>query len=365
MVSVAHAGAGSLTTVVTPLASTVTYSDDPATTTPALVTYIGYTVAISNAGGNTINNIRFTGTALAADGAEKAVFVSPADGASCVVTSADQNAIECSIGQLKAGKAFPTFAVFFKAPFKVINGVNDGENTDSIAFSGISFYAEGTGGVPNSPPDNSTNEWAANPVGLGTANPMLVKSALPKSGGTLFTGGAVATPQDPWTTTVQVPPTTSYTTAEIAETENALTDCTRAGDLLTCNVSRLTIPGSFAKLVITLRRDASTIAKSAKISSAKIYYDNLKGNNLPIPYPYDLLPCSNTTTYGTLPKPGIPCINRRTEYTKKNAPTPEWVGDWEFEIFALDTAGTHSRLARERTGPAIRGPFSFRPHLVS
>src|SRR5215471_8551842 len=56
-------------------------------------------------------------TSVVTDTNEKATFFS-ADGASCVTTNAALTAIECTIGQLKAGESFPTFFVFFKAPAK-------------------------------------------------------------------------------------------------------------------------------------------------------------------------------------------------------------------------------------------------------
>lgn len=332
--SPAFGGAGDITTTVIPIAPNVTYSRDASATnkTPALVTYVGYRVQISNVGGNTINNIRFTGTTSVTDSQEKAIY-SSAEGVSCT-TSTGGTSIDCNIGQLKAGEPFPEFAVFFVAPVKVVNTVADGENQDFVSFSGTTFYAEGTGGVPQSTPTNSTLPWATVPVTLGTFNPESVKSAVPKGGGTLFTGdGAVATATDTWATAVVVPATTRFTTAEILE---ATTPTTCAPDLLTCSTSTLTIPGSFANLIIYLRRDVTTIAKNAKISSARVYYSDPTTPAEGVTYPYEVLPCTNTTTYGSLPKPGVPCIKSRTEFTKRTAPTPEWEGDWQFEIWALD-----------------------------
>ena len=113
----AFAGAGVLTTTVTSLQDDVTYAKPALAKSPALTTYIGYSVSIKNAGGNTINNIRFTGTTgttSSTDPDEKAVF-SSADGAYCVPTNDDKTAIECTIGQLTAGRD-ANFAVFFFAP---------------------------------------------------------------------------------------------------------------------------------------------------------------------------------------------------------------------------------------------------------
>jgi hypothetical protein len=196
----ASAGAGVLTTTVTPLSPAVTYSAlaSASPARPALDTYIGYTVSIANAGGNTINNISFTGSTRVTDGDEKAVF-SSIEGAAC--TAPTTTTIRCVVGQLKAGQSFPSFAVFFKAPVKdTASPLPDGlagscASTDCVIFSGITAYAETTGG-PKSPVDNSMAEWAAGEVTLGTFNPTQVKSAVQKGGGTVFVGSC-ASPTTP------------------------------------------------------------------------------------------------------------------------------------------------------------------------
>jgi hypothetical protein len=327
----AHAGAGDVITTVTPLQTNVTYSAPASGAAPELTTYVGYAVTVGNAPSNTntINKFRFVGTTSVTDPAEQAVF-SASDGLPCSA-SADGTSIECAIGQLRAGQSV-SFALFFKAPQKVVNAVADAPASDFVSFSGSTFYAEGTGGVPVSVPDNSTKPWSAAPVQLGTNNPTSVKSAVQKTGGSLFTGdGAAATATDTWTTTVAIPAAPTFTTAQIEEASGV----PLAPNLLDSSITTLSIPGSFQKLVITLRRDASTLIKGAKIASARVYYDNPTTPAPGVTYPYEVLPCTDTS-FGVLPKPGLPCINRRTEYTRKNAPTPDWEDDWEFEIFARD-----------------------------
>lgn len=342
--SSAFAGAGLLTTVVTPLSPAVTYSRLATTTARALDTYVGYTVTVASdpSNTNTINNVVFTGTITVTDAQEAAEYIS-SDGATCQTTTnplgspANARSISCTIGQLRAGQPFPTFAVFFKAPVKDTTAplTPDGvaglcATTDCVAFGGITFYAEGTGGV-QSPPQNSTVPWAADLVTLGTANPTLVKSGVQKSGGLLFTGdGAVATENDPWTTTVIVPanfsaPTGTYTVATIDEPQS---EAPLASNLFTKQATILTIPGTFASLTILLRRDATTIAPKAKIDSARVYYSS---NNIDLGT--QLFSCAITGG----PTLGMPCISKPPkEYTRKNSPTPAWIGDWEFEILALD-----------------------------
>jgi hypothetical protein len=167
-------------------------------------------------------------------------------------------------------------------------------------------------------------------IDLGTTNPTRARHS--EGGGTLYRRWCRREARRPWTTTVTVPASATYTTADVLE-ETIATPL--APNLADQSSSRLTIPGQFAQLVIKLRRDASTLLKGAKIASARVSYDDPSHPDARVVYPYEVLPCTDTT-YGTLPQPGIPCIRTRTEYTKKNAPTADWVGDWEFEILAND-----------------------------
>lgn len=327
-----QAGAGNLTTTVTPLTPAVTYSSLATTSParPALDTYIGYAVSIANGGGNTINNISFTGSTLVTDLDEKAVF-SSAEGATCT-TAAGGTSINCAIGQLKAGVTFPTFVVFFKAPVKdTASPLPDGSaaqcaTTDCVAFGGITYYAETTGGA-TSPVDNSVAEWTTGAVTLGTFNPTLVKSAVPKSGGNLFTGsGGVTSGADPFATSVIVPAGTSYTTAEILETPDGV-NCTN--NFTACFRSDITIPGSFSPyLTIVLRQDASTILKGTKIESVLIQYTDSSA------VVHDLGLCASPTSPRT---DGVPCIARRTYYKSSRTPgwTPDLDGDFEWTLINL------------------------------
>lgn len=348
----AFAAAGITATNVFPLSTTVTYSrpaDPPRVS--ALTTYVAYSVTVSNVSGNTINNVVLEGTAVVAEPSEVLTF-SSADGASCTATGpGNPVTISCNIGQLRANTSAAPITVFFIAPFQGTTSLDD-----YVGFYGRVTTAEGAnkGNSPNDsvdfwplpantqPPQLCAGPSLENPalqqpcvgVALGTPQLASVKSAVPKSGGTVFTGdGAVATAADPWTTTVAIPAASISTTADVLE---SISPIAYAPNLLNRSESVLTIPGTFAQLVITLRRDVSTLAKGAKINSAEIRYSEPRdGGGLRITYPYTLLPCTDTT-YGVLPQEGIPCLFKRTAYTKRSAPTPDWEGDWEFIIYALD-----------------------------
>jgi len=328
----AFGGAGVITTTVTPLSTNVTYS----IATPKLDTYIGYTVQIENAGGNTVNNIVFSAAAVVTDAQESATF-SSAEGATCMVDPADSTSIRCTIGQLSASTSYPTFALFYKAPAKdKISPMPDGAlgdcgNTDCVSFSGITYYAEGTGGLENSVPLNSTKSWSATAVALGTANPSLVKSSVPKGGGNFFTGsGGVTTGTDPFATTVSVPAAATYTTAQIEETPLTLTIEPNCSNFVTCYKSQIDIPttADFSPyLTIVLRMDAANIKKGTKIGGVAIYYEGALVGECPNP----------TTPLAD----GVPCIADRTYY--KNPSVPGWTsdldGDFEWRILNLRNGG--------------------------
>jgi hypothetical protein len=185
---------------------------------------------------------------------------------------------------------------------------------------------------------------------LAAPDPLKVSSYVPAGGGTLSTGlnGGIPAPttSNTWTATVTLPTTAPATTVGVV---NFIDPVTCAPNLLDCSSSTLSIPGGpFANLVITLRRDASTIAKYAKISSAKIFYsDPLHANSLVV-YPLQVPACTDTT-YGTLPLSGIPCIaSRKAVYqtiTTTSSTTTSYRDDdddhkkllyWEFVINAVD-----------------------------
>lgn len=323
---VAMAGAGQINTTVVTVTPNVTYSAAASGTTPALKTLIIYTVSVSSdpANTNTINNVRFTGTATATAGTSEPVVFDSAVGASCVTTNAQQSAIECAIGQLRAGQTYPTFTLFFRGPAKATtlpDGV-DGQcsTTDCVSFAGTTFYAEGTGGLDTSVPQNSTVAWSASAnVTLGTSNPTRVKSGLGQAGGKLFTGGGgVPTSINKLAMVSDVPAlsTTTYTTADLLITKQLATDtsgtCGNAGNLNECPTFSVNIPGDFPVapyLTNTYRVDATNLRKSGSqvLNNALIYYRSTESG------PETLV---NACTNGAPAGNGIPCVLDKKCYKK-------------------------------------------------
>jgi hypothetical protein len=358
----AFAGSGTIVTNVTSLSDLVTWSRDAYKSKnlnlDPLVSYVGYNVEVSNPSGNTINNIVFQGTTTVSGSNEAAEFDS-AYGATCNLIanpagySANARTISCTIGQLTAGNPYPKFGVFFKAP----------KTGTSVYFSGVTYYAEGTGGVPSSQPANSVVCWPGNVatitgdcsttaplvVALGTPNPTSVISGVPHSGATLYTGDQ-NTDSTVYTlnTKVKVPQVSTYVLATIA-----LTDATLDCRIFTkCWNSAITIPGTFSPyLTIVLRQDASSIINnSSSINDATIKYRTEPALSQ---LPTDLQCASDSTGtvcvvqkcvgFGTatptVRPDGVPCIASQQVYKKNYLPNPDLGGDWEWTLINLKNGG--------------------------
>ena len=321
----AWAGAGTITTVVTPLSTNVTYSIQGTPTVTALPTWVGYTVSISNDGGNTVNAVQFIGKTSVTDSAESAVYSSIEGTTACTASGPD---VDCQFGQLRAGEGV-SFAVFFKAPAKVANGVADTNGQDSVGFSGTTKYAEGGSG--SNPPPNSVKPWAADAVALGTDNPLVLKSAVPKLGGVFFTGaGGVSKGGDKFATTVTVPPSAKYTTAAIEE----LIFTVGCVSFVDCYRSTITVPlpdGTTAfspYLTFVLRQDQANIVKGTRIETVVI--KSTDDANVV----HTLGACAT----GPVPRSdGIPCIAETKVY--KNSRVAGWTadldGDFEWTLINL------------------------------
>ena len=317
--------AGEITATLTAPPSPVTLS------TSGSETLASYRVTLTNTStSSALNLARLVGTTSVASGAAgaKAVFRTVAGaGATCTPTN-DGTSIDCNVGDLALNESKP-FTVTFTTP---------------TSGSAITLTWQAVFSSTSSTPGNSNGNAGTTDIALDPPNPDGLFSDVPANVAlTFFTGGGIATTVDTWVTKVKLPGTGTgtATTAAVAE---VVEQSTCAADLLTCSRSTLTIPGStFGTggtrpltqfLEITLLRDASTIARGAKIESARIYYTTSPDNQV---LGDGVRSCADAG-----PPVGSPCEDRTQRYayprksTGKEQVPAGFEGDWKFVIYAVD-----------------------------
>lgn len=349
---------------------------------PALVTYTSYLVTVSNSGttsSNTVNNITFrAATRIALQdvpvvAGRTAPYQSPAvpvlGTVSCSLatppadwsytsgtttvsyTPASDSYIECPIGQLKAGTS-KSFYVYFLAPKAPTPVATEQIPPEQIQFDWRLNYGEATNDSGGASRQDSQQASAA-PVLLGTFNPESVKSSVPPTKKVeLFTGTfGIATNYltgDGWTTTITVP-SVNATNAK-ATIDESKASCSFGTTVLCAVYSDISVkdgdgntvvfPATNANaatnaLIIKLRRDASTIPSGSRLRDAAVYYapDSIANPQV--------IPDCAVYPLG-MPGPDAQPVKRcevksaRIEYKNNNAPTPDYVGDWEFTIWATE-----------------------------
>lgn len=336
-VTSALAGAGDVVADVVALSTPVTYSNPAAV--PPLVTYVGYTVRVSNTTPNTINSMSITFSLKANDTAPAypatELIVEASQLPAGCEKAADNTSIVCTIGTLRGNTSFPAtgdplFVAFYKSP---------------VAASGVTklttnvhvVYAEGVNG--GNPAGNSSIDIGQVSVDLGTANSVSIKSALPKSGGALRTGSAaIPDTSNVATEAATVPPglLPGYTTAAIGVALAATPNCISQGRFVSCpafttslrdEAGNLRLFSTASPLTLTYRVHPSNLKMSAAkvLNSVLITYTPDGGSAVPV---QDICP-SKTSATGT----GTPCIASAFCY-KQN--TPGWtlaldgVCEWNF-----------------------------------
>jgi hypothetical protein len=339
---------------------TVTPLPNPATLSTNRTNYAAYNVKVENVSlYDAVKILKLSGSTKVLLAGYAAPFTAPffnfstTTGIVCVATSVDLTAIQCDINDvLNPGESL-NFVVIFKTP------VATALQADAIKFSTRTKYLEYESGESYSEPESdveSVSKSATTSLAAVSANQ--VDSYLPASAvaQTVFTGtGATpnAQPDDQITTTVKLPTTPTGTTARIVE-ETLTYSGSCAAVLNQCFASTITIPGvtfnpTVAVMPIFLRFDKTAIGP---VVTSSTYYKTSTPNikNLIIDYSSDGItfaqvancakdywgnPKVTTGPYG-LPRPGVPCIARRTAFGKY-APVPVVdQGDWLIEIWAVD-----------------------------
>ena len=305
--------------------------------------FAGYLVRVANVSDDTLKILKLTGKTTVAPAAATgtATFVKSIGSVTCTPIVATD--IECVINQLLGIGGSLQFVVIFKTPaFAVVN------SPTAINFATKTLYAEYEHHEPYI--DDIEAAYKTASTALGAPSASQVDSYIPDTGATLFTGAGnspSATLADPWTTEVSSPPGQA-STASVLET---IDPTTCAADLLTCNISAISIPDVSVAvapfLKITLRRDVSTIGSASTSYSKKSDDDKRKPNikNWVVYYrkntsgpdsTFIAVPECYKVLGVVVPMPGVPgagqpCVAKRTAIPKTD-PVVDDRGDWKIEI---------------------------------
>jgi hypothetical protein len=342
---------------------TVNLSLGNSTTQEKSTTQAAYQVTIVNNSTNVLNNVGFeAATHIDLDTAPGTKYVED-DSAQCVATidaARTPIGVRCNFGQLRGarqgGPNSASFTVVFEAP----------SAGQKLLLKWTATYQEGG-------TDNNGNSSPSNDSQTGTVETVLVTSTSAQedrrlrsyfaasTGALLFTGTGVPsglTSGDAWTTTVTIPKGHAGE-AQIVEDDNSGNSC---GPVLPlCLRSAISVPGSFSDpsigfLVITLRRDASTIPKGAKIDDAPLLYEpgslDTEGEfHKPFPdtpgFPVRLKLCSALAGGApSLPRADasdvlaaaqqMRCIKSFKVYPNNSKTPASQQGDWEWVIWAIE-----------------------------
>jgi hypothetical protein len=304
-----------------------------------LDSFISYQLKVINSGGNTVNQVVFTATATVTGtpanpisgmatyaGLVNLVAASP----NCPAPGATpSNTVTCSIGQLQAGES-REFFLLFRAP----------EGGATVEFAGVTNFSEGNSS--QAPPSTFT-ELVSNSMVLVTIAQQevnkSVKTVLTPSGGLFFTGpnGQVSA-SNLFSTTVQVPPTTT-TTPTVTDNridQNSVGSfacpplsgyfCYGLSSAISINNANggnkvdFTLLGAI--VFITLRQDAASLTvkkPTPGLFDVKIFYTPTGKPTI------ELAACGTS-----LPVTDVPCVKDRFDHLKGNK------GYYEYLIWARD-----------------------------
>jgi hypothetical protein len=312
-------------------------SRDPSPTDPKGANFVAaYTVSIYNPT-NSSKNFRFEGDVSVAaptgggNPTPPTQFVSSRS--DCILTQST-NPVHITCAKLEVAKgATINFRFEFRTP-----------TAGSSMSLGASLYFPATSNGTLTASGSTSVELVKR---LAIEYTLGFNTFVPTTGGTFFSGdsgtlpespGGVATTNDPFTTTVVIPPIGFTTSALVQEKQKGeITNCSPLFVNNGCFESDISIPsdpGALSGMVIYLRIDRSRhiVDPTVSIDSAQIGYS--KNGELPKPVPN----CSATV----VAQPGAPCIRQRKAYGFDGVPE-DWQFDWEFKIDADDN-GRYSNL---------------------
>lgn len=314
--------------------------------------FVSFKLTVANVGGNVVNNIsvRATSRVLPASASDTdpsswpaSTLLAPYNSASspaCTPGSA-ANVVDCTVGQLRSASeagSSKTFVVWFASPTRT----SDPGYPEEVNLQWDAFYSDQSGGQRiDSDAGIADFPTSIDAYGLLTNE---FKSAVPLAGATLSTGSengdGLPSPLDPWTTTVVVPGAVAdYKQARGTERSDGILE---SSDLVDRRITELEIPDtnySPNKIVITLRRDFSTIRKGSKITNSVVYYTRtIVGDPSQPADRAVVLFCESVPANGPYFDGNIwrPCIRDRSAVPNKKVVTGKSQGYWQWVIEAYE-----------------------------
>jgi hypothetical protein len=231
--------------------------------TKGLTSKVGYVVKITRSGTNVVNNLVFEGTTSITAIVAPPVGVTPSgpavfleangDGGVCRAAVDNSSKVVCNFGQMRPNDAPKEFALFFRAPIDTPTNCFTDSNAapcEAVRFEGATNYSEGTGDNSGSA-SNDQSSWNVPDVRLGTNDPKIVRSALSKSGGELFTGtdGVPSPATFKFAAKLNAPQLPNYTTATLdlkdVTDNNAASSCLALGNFKSCLEAGVLVPGVY------------------------------------------------------------------------------------------------------------------------
>ena len=352
-VASAVGGVGNAFTFATPTMTAVSDRVTYATTTPALVTYVGYDVGdvatnvlVTNSSGATANHfiLKFTAAVVKPDGSPSGEKLKAYSLTSATATdlssicsfnttaAANPLTVTCNVQQLKNGDKFPAFTVFYLAPSNVDSSAgcatNPSTDCNTVKTKVDLIYAEGTNDVPTGLPNSTQTSGVQQLVALGTTNPNFVKSALPRGvPATIFTGSGVpkagiAGEFKEFTESATLPAISNtyrygQASIKVREDDSGDSQCTNLGNFKTCPLYETSIvdptltPIQFltAPLQFLYRIDATKLKRPlSQILNNTLIYSSPSGAT----GTYEqVLACANN---GATNVSGKPCIDMRSDF---------------------------------------------------
>lgn len=317
--------------------------------------YVFYKMALSNAGGNVVNNVvlkaKATTTVPGGSVALDTWQVSGLGTCSRLDPAASGGyGLRCDLGQVRPGEG-TSVTLQYIAPSK--GSALGATPNDLVNFIAEANYAEGLNDSTGAQRLDTQVVQATPSVTLSDDFSIdRFTTAVPFAGGTFSTGanGETTPTGDPWTTTVAIPgATVNFVPASTVERTDGILE---SSDLTDRRISAISIPNTnyfngnpatSPRLVITLKRDFSTIRKGSKIANAVLYYTkSLSTDDTVVPADRrPVIACADAPggvngPYQDETGTWRPCLREKVSVPAKKVVNGKSEGYWKFVIEAYE-----------------------------